>query len=393
LRILIVSHLWPRTDWQHLGVFVSEQVAALKKRCDVTVVVPVDRTIRRDELTIKEIFAGLPGHKRRINPDLLPVEDIVPLALPFRSKPLRNQFAAAAAINLSNSLQQLQEYKFDIVHAHTVFPDGLACALWLQDRPVPLVVTGHGSDVHSASSGVRNALKPLFKRADALVPVSTFLGECLIDYGADRERIHPIPNGFTAEQFRGVDDSNRKAGRVVFLGRLDDVKRVDLLIRALSHCPENITLEIAGDGAKRREYEALAKRFGLERRVHFCGRIMREQIPGFLASASLMCLVSRKEGWPTVIFESLACGTPVLATAVGGIPEAIEDDRLGRTVSADISAEDLSTEIQSALGKEWDRQYMIEYAFQNSWDEITGRLMTLHSDLITARSNHTDALI
>ena len=384
--MLVVSHLWPRSDWPHLGVFVSEQVDSLRKKCEVSVVAPVDSTIRRSELTLSQLFRGFQEYHRRSHPNFLSVPDVDLEIISFRAGLLRETFAGSAARRLAEALGQIDAEQFDLVHAHTLFPDGMACSLWLENRLIPLVVTAHGGDVHSIADGVRNEVAVLLNRADALVPVSRFLGERLIEFGADPAKVHPIPNGFSATRFATVDDTHRNVKKVAFLGRLDQIKRVDLLIQSMYHLPEEYILEIAGDGPSRKYYERLVKQLGLAERVHFLGMLSREEVPGFLAGAGLMCLVSFREGWPTVIFEAMACGTPVLATAVGGIPEALSDSGLGRLVPADVTPQSLAEEIESCLGTKWDYQRIREYAFKHSWDEITTRLTSLYSRLLEAKN-------
>ncbi len=390
MKVLVVSHLWPRSDWPHLGVFVAEQVESLRKTCNISIIVPVDFTIRRNELTLRQLFSGFINYHRRSHPDLLHLPDVDLKIVPFRAGLLRETFARSAARRLARALGQINADQFDLVHAHTVFPDGLACALWLENRPIPLVVTAHGSDVHSIAGGVKNEVAVLLKRANALVPVSRFLGDCLVEFGADPAKVHPIPNGFPAEQFIGVDDTRRNVKKIAFLGRLDPIKRVDLLIQAISHLPKDVILEIAGDGPARKQYEALTDKLGLRGRVHFYGMLSRGKVPGFLAGAGLMCLVSLQEGWPTVIYEALASGTPVLATSVGGIPEALSDPGLGRLVPVDIAPKALAEEIESCLEVDWDRSQIREHAFKHSWDEVTARLKALYDNLLEARNRLTN---
>jgi glycosyltransferase involved in cell wall biosynthesis len=389
LRVLVVSHLWPREDWCHLGTFVSEQVAALSRRCDVSVAVPVDRTIRREELSPGQLLAGLSKYRRRRSPRLLPVEGITLRTVPFQGNILRERFASGTAKNLSSALSTELTDRPDLVHAHTVFPDGLACAYWLEEKKTPLVVTAHGSDVHSASPGVKKALEPLFRRADLLIPVSRFLAERLIEFGAPADKIRVIPNGFPDALFRDLDATAREVKKIAFLGRLDDVKRVDLLIRAMAHLPEEIQLEIAGDGSRRNQYQALTERLGVAHRVRFLGMLRRDKVPRFLSRAGVMCMVSRKEGWPTVLFEAMACGTPVIATAVGGIPEALEDTKLGTLLPLDLSPKELAQALEKAISTDWDREYIRKHAFSHSWDRIADQLCEHYENLIQARVSAT----
>lgn len=387
MRILVVSHLWPRKDWLNFGIFVAEQVAALARKCEVTIAVPVDRTIRRGELNIAQLFTGFLRYRIRTRPELVPVTGIQLIEVPYHSGLLGKARPQATVENLQRSLECEFKESYDVVHAHTLFPDGLACAQWLNNGVIPLIVTAHGSDVHSISKGIKKIL-PDLQCADALIPVSRVLGEQLVELGFDSERIRVIPNGFPADRFADVDDSHRDSMKISYLGNLGAVKRVDLLIRALQYCREDIHLDIAGDGPSRKKLEALREALHLKDRVRFRGILPREAVPYFLAGSSLMCLVSSKEGWPTVIYEALACGTPVLATSVGGIPEALGDGNLGILVPETIDPVTLAGEIEAALEVDWDRQVMKQIAQRFSWEELSGRLVILYQELLNGQKIH-----
>jgi len=393
LRVLIVSHLWPRADFPHLGIFVADQVAELANHCYISVVAPVDLTHYGEELALRELTSLMPKYRARSQPEFLPFGGLIPRVIPFRGRFLRKTFAVSTARNLCRALDHNKLDQYDLVHAHTLFPDGLACAFWLENKSIPLVITAHGSDVHSIPSGVRKALPAILKRADRLIAVSRSLADKLIALGADPARISVLPNGFSADLFDRIPDIVRERRKIVFLGRLGAIKRVDLLIRALAHCPPDAVLEIAGDGAARSHLESLTRELNLHQRVKFLGMISREEVPRFLAGAALMCIVSEKEGWPTVIFEALACGTPVLATAVGGIPEALAKPELGNLVPADISPPELADQIESALMKEWDHAAIHQYALQYSWEAISSRIYQIYQqecvDLIAAGTMST----
>jgi glycosyltransferase involved in cell wall biosynthesis len=382
----MISHLWPRRDFPHLGIFVADQTAELARLCELEVVSPLDLTPRLEEINLREIFTGFSKYRLRINPLFSEISGIKPTSLPFKAGFLRRKFAIGAARHLASALKRIPFKSYDLVHAHTLFPDGLACALWLNSRPVPLVVTAHGSDVHSMTAGVRNSLSNVLRRADRILSVSRALQKPLLELGAATERLEFLPNGFSAELFDLSERPKRDPNLVAFLGRLSGVKRVDLLIRAMRHCRQDIRLEIAGDGPDRGRLEALVDHLRLRRRVQFRGVIPREEVPAFLAQAALLCLVSGREGWPTVIFEALACGTPVLATEVGGIPEALCRAEYGELVPVSVQPEELARRIQVALQKKWDAEALRSYAHEFSWKMLAQRLFQLYANIIEERS-------
>ncbi|MCX6639765.1 MAG: glycosyltransferase [bacterium] len=382
MKVIVISHLWPRSQAPHLGVFVAEQVVALSKLCDLSVVVPIDRTFRREEVKFREVVKGFPEFRRRTHPELATVPGIALSTVSYRSPLRREGHELNAAQRLADSLRTVDIKGVDLIHAHTLFPDAIAASLWLRDKSIPLAVTAHGSDVHSVRPGVLKILPRSLERADAIIPVSGFLRERLISFGANSEKLHVIPNGFPADHFSAPITVERDPNKIAFLGRLTDIKRIDLLIRALALLDAKITLQIAGDGPLRKKLEMLVNNLGLTKRVTFLGMLGRDQIPTFLSSVALLVLVSQREGWPTVVFESFACGTPVLATSVGGLPEAIASPNLGVLVPEDVTPRRLAAELRTALQRNWDRQTIRLYAREYAWDKIAVRTFELYRQII-----------
>jgi glycosyltransferase involved in cell wall biosynthesis len=171
----------------------------------------------------------------------------------------------------------------------------------------------------------------------------------------DTDALRPIDRQ-AACQTAKLDPARR---HLLFLGRLDDnVKRVSSLIRAFAQAGAehpDAGLVIAGDGRDRERVERLASEV-CPGRVRFVGWVGPEQLSAYLNAAECLLLASRSEGFPTVVGEAFACGTPVLATAVGGIPELVidrvngwlvppDDDRA--LVSALVSALDQPTSLRA----------------------------------------------
>jgi glycosyltransferase involved in cell wall biosynthesis len=138
-----------------------------------------------------------------------------------------------------------------------------------------------------------------------------------------------IPNGIDLQRFRPVDPSAARARlglpasvRLVgSVGRLANVKGQDVLISALALMPAHVHAALVGDGP---EADALRRRavdLGLRDRTHFLGH--RDRVEAIYPAFDVLCLPSRAEGLPRCIVEAQACGVPVVATAVGGVAEAV----------------------------------------------------------------------
>jgi glycosyltransferase involved in cell wall biosynthesis len=183
-------------------------------------------------------------------------------------------------------------------------------------------------DHASRKRGTADALT----RADRVVAVSRDLARRVVELGADPARVHVIYNGVDAEVFRPGDraEARRRLGldphrtALLYVGNLIPVKGVDLLIEAciaLAARGLDFDLHMVGKGALRPAMEARVRQAGLGVRVRFHGVVPHDRLPDWFRAASAFVLPSRSEGVPNVLLEAAACGTPFVATAVGGVPE------------------------------------------------------------------------
>jgi glycosyltransferase involved in cell wall biosynthesis len=142
------------------------------------------------------------------------------------------------------------------------------------------------------------------------------------------EQYRVIPNGIDLELF--AREPRPRAGRIVLVGRLASQKRVDLALEAFRTVREALpeaTLDVVGDGPFRRRLEELAGRLEVRQYVRFLGA--RADLPDVLNEAACLLLASDYEGCPLSVLEAMAAGLPVVATAVGGVPELVVDGETG----------------------------------------------------------------
>jgi glycosyltransferase involved in cell wall biosynthesis len=158
---------------------------------------------------------------------------------------------------------------------------------------------------------------------------SAYLREVALQWGLDPDRVSVLPNPAPEIPAMPSRDELRREfgfGRnvLVFAGRLGPQKGLGVALEALVEVP-GIDLVIAGDGPERSALERRVAELGLEGRVRFLGSVPRETVLRLFHAADASLLPSRWENFPHTVVESLAVGCPVIATAVGGVPEVVED--------------------------------------------------------------------
>jgi glycosyltransferase involved in cell wall biosynthesis len=253
----------------------------------------------------------------------------------------------------------------DLIYTPWAYPDGWAAVQLAGEIDVPVVVKVHGSDILLLNEhvGRQRPTAEAVCGADGVVAVSRDLARRLRGMGVSEDRIHLNYGGVDRAAFLPGDkaEARRNLGLptnktiLLYIGNLVTVKDIPNLLRACSVLRQrglNFELRIIGEGPLRRELTTFARQQGLADRVLFQGAMPQAQLGDWYRAADLLVLSSRSEGVPTVLLEASACGTPYVATSVGGIPEILDWGR-GRLVSPGNSNE-LADGIEQALTKTWN---------------------------------------
>ena len=220
--------------------------------------------------------------------------------------------------------------------------------------------------------------------ASALIAVSEALAIEMRNLGMPAEKIHVLRNGVDLDFFRPshrsgeTQESSSSDLRFLSVGALKKAKGHDLAIRFLCEIPQ-AGLVIAGKGPEESSLRQLAAHLGVSDRVNFAGTLGAEALREQYRVADALILMSEREGMPNVILESLACGTPVLATLVGGIPELLTESCCGEAVSVR-SVEGLADAWRKLSNRGVDRGRIRQSAMRFSWPETIAELHTLMRD-------------
>jgi len=297
-----------------------------------------------------------------------------------------------------------REYPFDILDAHYIYPDGLAAVLLARVLKKPVVLSARGSDINMYMRFplIRAWILYALHRCDGIIAVSAALKTVMVRAGVDEKKITVIPNGVDAHIFRFMPkdqarrelDLPQQAHLILSVGSLRPSKGFQHLLRALqqirmSSPGRRLELVIVGYGHYRSQLEREIDRLGLSDVIRLAGRVVHEQMFKWYSACDLFCLASSSEGWPNVLCEALACGLPVVATRVGGVPEIITSPDYGLmldTVSEDQLAGQLQLALQEALDRSWDRQKMIAYAQGHTWEAVAGKVAAVFRQVLDGTS-------
>ena len=171
------------------------------------------------------------------------------------------------------------------------------------------------------------------RKADTVVVPSRYLARWVVRWGVPEERLVVIYNG--VEPLNGVQPAEvplRTPTNLVTVGRLVPWKRVDMVIEAIARL-ENSGLIVVGDGPVLKSLQGLARKLGVSDRVYFAGRRSKTETLALMAACDIFVLNSTYEGFPHVVLEAMSLGLPVIATAVGGIPEVVQDGDNGLLIA------------------------------------------------------------
>ena len=288
------------------------------------------------------------------------------------------------ALGARSALREVQRdgFDFDVIDAHYYYPDGVAAAMLARWFGKPLVITARGTDVNLIPDYrlPRLLIQWAARQAQASVGVSAALVERLRALAVDPGRLHLMRNGVDPQRFKPQAPAQARAELgltgspiVLAVGNLQEHKGQRLAIDALRHLRvkhPQARLVIVGDGPDGPALRAQAVALGLADNVHFAGLVPNAELARWYSAADVLMLGSSREGWPNVLLEAMACGTPVVATAVGGIPEVVQNTSVGRLVAQREPAA-FAAAIHDLLASQPDRQQVRAYAEGFSWDRTS----------------------
>ncbi len=331
LRVLALTTLFPSTARPGFAGFVERSLLRLAALPDIELTVVAPNGVPPWPLSahpayraaaclpLAEDWKGLTVHRPRF--PLIP-------GIGWRFNPTLIARAAAPFVRGVDT---------NVIHAEFFFPDGPAAAMLGKRFDVPVSIKARGSDIHlwGKRPSARAAMLRASGQAAGLLAVSDALKADMVALGMAADKIAVHYTGVDLAAFRPLDravtcaEMGLPAQLVISIGNLITLKGHDIVIRAVASLP-GVHLRIVGQGSARAALEALIASLGATDRVRLTGPLPHAEVARLLAAADIMALASEREGLANAWVEALACGTPVVATPVGGAAEVIDRPAAGR---------------------------------------------------------------
>lgn len=376
-RVLTFSSLYPSVARPRHGVFVETRLLNLIRDCpvDSRVIAPVpwfpfsgQRFGRYGQ------FAATPRSASRNG---VPTTHPRYLMLPKLGVSFQPDAMARAVLGDIAALGRAG-WVPEVIDSHYLYPDGVAAAIVARELGLPFVMTARGTDVNVLARLPGPGARILWaaRQAAAVITVSSRLADSLRECGVEESKLTVLRNGVDIEVFRPIDPARARlrlalpAGRIAAcVGNLVAEKGQALAIKMLVKLTE-LSLVIVGEGPLRAELAELSRTLGVEGRVRFLPNMAQRELADLYSAVDLLLVTSVREGWPNVVLEALACGTPVVALDVGAVREMLTEPRVGRIV-ASRDPEALARGVVELLQAPADRECIRRHAAAFDWRSVS----------------------
>jgi len=378
-RISVVTPNFPIPEEPYRGRPVYETVRELAALASVKVLCPV-ATYPAPSSLHPRTYRYYPAPHSDFSLPGVDVEYFKYPVFPYFSRPLNGRICR------QNLMPLLRREQPQLILAYWLYPIGYAAVTAAEELGVPAVVVGRGSDVCRIDGIVmRELTRQTLSRASFVITVSEQIRRRSIQLGARPSHTRTVRNGCDLSVFHPVSKAEARARvgiptdaeLILFVGRLVPLKGIRELLSAfepLAAQRKSLHLVLTGEGCLETEIHQLIERTGFRSRVHLLKPCGPAEVAQWINASNLVCLPSHSEGCPNSIIESLACGRPVVATDVGGIPELI--DHSNGILVPPGNAEALASAIRAVLDRPWDSS-AISDACHRTWNEVAQETLSI----------------
>jgi len=380
MRVLCVTRIFPNRVEPSFGPYNQKQLAALAGLgWEVTVLNPIPWFPGAGGLggrTRASIAASVPrtdviANLQVVHPRFLHVPRVIAVHAPLY---------AAGVLRDAHRLRG----KYDVILSPFAYPDGVASVILGEILRVPVAVKLHGGDMNVAAKNppARRWINWAFPKVARIVAVSYPLAQAAHGFGVPWSKMAVVEDGVDASVFRirdrkqaklsaGLDPDRR---HIVYVGRLERRKGIHELMESFSEIAKlrpDVDLVLVGDGEDTSPCEHWAKE--MKGRAILTGVLGIDEVANYYAASDITTLPSYAEGTPNCVIEALACGRPVVATSVGGVPDMIHDENMGELIPAkDVPA--LTTALLRALDRSYDPAKIVRLTGRGTWSDSAGHL-------------------
>lgn len=397
MRILTYSSILPNSLQPTQGIFTFQRLGALARRPNnqVDFVAPIPTVPRWLPAGPRAFYRNIPQSETMDGLRIFhPPYSLIPkISMPWHG---RLMFMGSQKI----VAQLHRENPYDLIDAQYIYPDGYAGILLAKKLGIPVVLSALGTDVNLFPKFKRIApkIRWALQEADGILAVSNSLKATTASAGVAAEKIRVIGNGVDTQRFHPLDrhEARRTLNLegpgpfVIAVGTLDPNKGHQLLISAVAELTGRypaMKTYIAGEGFYQSALTHQIREKKLADRVMLLGKRPHAELNTWFNAANVSCLLSEREGWPNVLLESLAAGTPVIATRAGGISEIITMPTLGTLVERTVPA--VTAALDAALKQTWDRNTLVSYAAEHTWDAVAEEIEDYFRTILRARPRAT----
>ena len=387
MNTLIITNLFPSAQEPWRGLFNLRRFEALAKFCPVHVIAPVPAwkrlgrpmdLVRAPEERVEGVSASYPASWT------------LPRVMP--------QWHATQMHRSIHSHVRVvcKAFPFDVVLGAFAYPDAVVASRVAADAGCPFVALVMGSDMNDLAQRppLRGVIRDALSKAACVVAVSRALQQRVLELGIPPERTLVQHNGVNGERFRirDKDETRRSLGipdherLVTFVGNLVHEKGPDILIEALGRMHAeggNVRAALIGEGSEKQALLSRTAALGIRERVSFLGRLSPDDVARWIAASDVLCLPSRREGCPNVVLEALASGRPVVAAAVGGVPELLSD--ISGEMVAPGDPEALAGGLSAAFRRRWNPSELRASVPSLTWEDVGRTLRTVVGNALSER--------
>lgn len=393
IRTLLFSTLYPSAARPIHGVFVETRLRELLQtgQVETKVVAPVPWfPFKGKKFGVYGKYAETPKTEHRNSIEIFHPRYLLPPKVGMNIAPYS---LARSALPVIRKIIR-DGFDFDLIDAHYYYPDGVAAGIIAHALGKPFIVTARGSDLNLIAQypKPRRLILETAKQAKASIGVSSGLMQVLSSLGAEASKLRVMRNGVDLERFQPIEQAKARdrlglpndCRILLSVGNLIELKGHDIAIKALAKLNNNERLVLVGHGPERSALQELADKHQLSERVMFAGQVPNEELAYWYSAADALLLCSSREGWANVLLESMACGTPVIATNIPGTNEVIKHDAVGRLMSRR-DDEALLAAYADLFSKPIDKIAIREYAEQFGWDATTQAQIELFQEISRSR--------